>query len=171
MDDFLLHSSNTRFFQDLNEIDNLAQYWRPTSKRHLTCDGYLPEKGIMLQMTVGSGHSINMDGLEKILNSGVFTECENNHLEEILRFIFVVDASADSGFITFRYTQSMNKADRGRSKEERREFVNSRVTQYVMKIDLDARLKEIRSGDGYKRGREAGEVADLISPYKKQKHR
>jgi hypothetical protein len=49
-DDLFLHSSNTRFFQDLNEIDKSAQYWRPTSKRHPTCDGYLLEKGIMLQM-------------------------------------------------------------------------------------------------------------------------
>ena len=171
-DDLLLHSSNTRFFQDLNEIDDSAQYWRPTSKRHPTCDGYLPKKGIMLQMTVGSGHSINMDGLEKILNSGVFTEWENNHPEEPLRLIFVVDSSADSEFIkeqTFRYTQSTNKADRGRSKEKRREFVNSRVAQYVMKIDLEARLKEIRYGAGYKRGREGEEGADEISSYKKQK--
>ena len=172
-DDLFLHSSNTRFFQDLDEIDDSAHYWRPTSKRHPTCDGYLPEKGIMLQMTIGSGHSINMDGLEKILNSGIFTEWENNHPDETLRLIFVVDVSADLEFIkeqTFRYTESINKADRGRSKEKRREFVNSRVTQYVMKIDLEASLKEIRSGAGCKRGRMAGERADGIGSYKKQKH-
>ena len=127
----------------------------------------------MLQMTVGLGHSINIDGLEKFLNTGVFAEWENNHPEETLRLIFVVDASAESEFIkeqTFRYTQSLNKAGRGRSKEGRREFVSSRVTQYVMKIELEARLKEIRSGAGYKRGRGTEERVGQISLYKKQKH-
>jgi len=123
-------------------------------------------------MTVGSGHSINMNGLEKILNSGVFTEWENDHPEELLRLIFVVDSSADPEFIkeqTFRYTQSTNKADRGRNKEKRREFVNSRVAQYVMKIDLEVGLKEIRYDARYKRGCEGEEGADEISSYKKQK--
>jgi hypothetical protein len=82
----------------------------------------------MLQMSIGSGHSINMDGLEKILNNGIFTEWENNNSGETLRLIFIVDASADLEFIksqTFRYTESNNKCDKGRSKEKRRDAAAS----------------------------------------------
>jgi hypothetical protein len=103
---FLLRSSNTRFFQDFNEIDDSAQYWRPTSKRHPTCDAYFPESGVMLQMTIGQKHTVNRDGLEKILNSGIFTKWENDHPEELIKLIFVVDLSADTQLLkeqAYRY--------------------------------------------------------------------
>jgi hypothetical protein len=58
------------FFDEFADIDDSAQYWRPTSRKHRACDGYIPEQGIMLQMTVGEEQTMNMEGLEKAMNSG-----------------------------------------------------------------------------------------------------
>lgn len=45
----------------------------------------------MLQMTIGQRGTINKDGLEKILNSGIFTKWENEqHPDELIELIFVV---------------------------------------------------------------------------------
>ena len=46
----------------------------------------------MLQMTVGEEHTVNMEGLEKVMNSGIFREWENEHPAEKLKLIFVVDS-------------------------------------------------------------------------------
>jgi len=71
----------------------------------------------------------------------------------LIKLVFVVDPPADTQLIkeqAYSYTQSKEKADRGRD----REIFGARVAQYLLKIDLDERLREMRSSAGYKRRRE-----------------
>ena len=153
----LLRPRRTRFFDEFDDIDDSAQYWRPASKKHPACDGYIPEQGIMLQITVGDEHSINMEGLEKAKNSGIFREWEDEHPEEQLKLILVVDLAAYSECErkhTFRYPRSEKSANSERKNEKRKEKVESQMEQYVLKIDLSARLRELRYGASYKRPRE-----------------
>lgn len=87
-----------------------------------------------------------------------------------MRLVFIVDSSADTQFIkeqTFKYNYSARKAECGRINEQKREFVESRVVQYVLRVDLDARLKEMRCGAGYERGREEDEE---VKENKKQRY-
>ena len=76
--DFKLPAQTSRFFETFKEIDDSAQYWCPTSKVHSTCDAYIPKKEIMLQITIGQEHTINMDGLEQIIDSGIFRKWKTN---------------------------------------------------------------------------------------------
>lgn len=128
----------------------------PNSKRHATCDAYIPTDGIMLQMTVGEQHTINMNGLEASLKSSIFKQWENDHPDKLLKFIFIVDTAFYEEYLrdqSFKYTEVSNKADSDWKKEARRESVECRVEQYVLKVDLERRLKELRCGASCKRGR------------------
>lgn len=80
--EFILRPRLTSFFDEFGDIDDSAQYWRPTSRKHPACDDYISEQGIMLQMTVGEEHSINMKGLEKAIKSGIFRPWEDEHPQE-----------------------------------------------------------------------------------------
>jgi hypothetical protein len=139
-ENFTLRCGKAGFFQTFDQIDNSAQYWQPVSKRHPTCDAYIVSDGIMLQMTVGQQHTINMNGLEAALKSSIFTQWENDNPEKPLKFIFIVDTAAYEEYLrdqSFKYT---NKSNCGRTNEARRESV-------------EPRLKELRCGGGYKRRR------------------
>jgi hypothetical protein len=120
---FTLHCPKASFFQTFEQIDGSAQYWQPVSKRHATCDEYIPNDGIMLQMTVGEQHTINMNGLEASLKSNIFKQWENDHPDKLLKFIFIVDTAIYEEYIgdqSFRYTKTSNKADsEGRRKRGR----------------------------------------------------
>ena len=38
-------ASITSFFDKFDDIDDSAQYWRPTSRKHPACDGNIPDQG------------------------------------------------------------------------------------------------------------------------------
>ena len=122
-DDYILRPRLTSFFDEFDDIDDSAQYWRPTSRKHPTCDGYIPGQGIMLQITVGKEHSINMEGLEKAMNSGIFREWEDKHPKEKLKLIFVVDSAVYSEYErkqTFRYSRSEKNANNKRKMKRKK---------------------------------------------------
>ena len=151
---FILRPRFTSFFDKFEDVDDSAQYWRPTSRKHPTCDGYIPEQGIMLQMTIGEEHNINIEGLERAMNSGIFQEWEDEHPEEKLKLIFVVDSAVYSEYQrkqTFRYSRSEKNANNKRKNETKKEKIESQMEQYVLKIDLSARLRELRFGKKCKR--------------------
>ena len=126
---FILRPRFTSFFDEFDDIDDSAQYWRPTSRKYPTCDGYIPEQGIMLQMTVGEEHTVNMEGLEKVMNSGIFREWENEHPAEKLKLIFVVDSAVYSEYErkqTFRYPRSEKNANNKRKIKGKKRTWNHR---------------------------------------------
>ena len=101
----------------------------------------------MLQMTIGEKHTINMEGLEKAVNSGIFQQWKDEHPKEKLKLIFVVDSIAYSEYKrkqTFRYSRSEKNANNKRKNARKKEKVESQMEQYVLKIDLSARLRELR---------------------------
>ena len=68
----------------------------------------------MLQMTVGVQHTINMNGLEASLKSGIFKQWENDHPDKLLKFIFIVDTAVYEEYLrdqNLKYTKASNKAD------------------------------------------------------------
>ena len=147
---FILRPRLISFFDEFADINDSAQYWRP---KHPTCDGYIPGQGIMLQMTVGEEHTINMEGLKKAMDGGIFREWEERHPTERLKQIFVVDSAVYSEYErkqTFMYPRSEKNANK-RKNEREKEKMESQLEQYVLKIDLSARLRELRLGGRYER--------------------
>lgn len=158
IENFRLKPQKTMFFATFDEIDSSAEYWRPIAHNHASLDGYLPASGIMIQMMVGKTHAINAAGLEKTLKSGIFAEWENKNPTQKKKFIFMVhEESAE-----IRNKQSLTFGESEQKKTSRRrprgqEAIEERIEQYVLKVDLEGRLKKLRSGQGYKRVRDKDE--------------
>jgi hypothetical protein len=54
---FTLRYPKACFFQTFEQIDESAQYWQPVSRRHATCEAYIPNDGLILQMTVSEAYN------------------------------------------------------------------------------------------------------------------
>ena len=103
--------------------------------------------GIMLQMTIGEKHSINVPGLKRVLSSGIFADWENAYPTKPLKFIFVVDPLAYDEYQNVQCLKGGNKSDVAE--------VESRIEQFVLKVDVMPRFRELKSTvSSKKRGRE-----------------
>jgi hypothetical protein len=149
IDHFIIQSSSSAHFNQLKEIDSATDYWRPISKRHPTCDAYILSKGLMVQMTVGAEHGINVNGLESVLKSGIFTEWENQHPNELLKLVLIVDGQAYEKFRkdqAYTYNPEARKANNRSARDKKQMDLESRYKQYVMKVDLEEELRGKKSG-------------------------
>ena len=171
-ENFKIDKSATSFFQTLADINPSADYWRPVSKIHKTCDSYKLSLGAMFQMTVGKTHDINISGLEEILRSNIFEAWRKKHTNEYLKLIFVVHKSTyqEFGKQNYKYTkvdiegnskaaQQKRKRNTATAKESRRRAVEAKIRQYVLEVDLEKLLKKYRMGAKAK-GKRKVEVDD-----------
>jgi hypothetical protein len=132
---YCIDHKTTAFFQHFNEIDSSAEYWRPVSQNHKTCDRYIPGAGLLLQMTVGKDHKINISSIKNILASGKFREWEDQHPGQPLRLVFIVHPTVFDNFTkqTYRYSDKSTDGSKHRNnqkqKTERKEKVESQVQQ------------------------------------------
>lgn len=124
----------------------------------------------MLQMTIGEEHTFNMEGLEKAMNSGIFGEWADEHPAEKLKLIFVVDSAVYSKYErkqTFGYSRSEQDANNKRKHERKKQHMESQIEQFVLKIDMSARLRELSFGKKCKRPWE--DDGNEFAPYKKHR--
>ena len=135
----------------------------------------------MLQMTIGVSHQINICGLEDILKSGIFDDWTKQHPNEKLRMIFIVHPSVYKEFTKQTYTynyvaeegNSKDDSEKGlrnteKRKEERKAAIESKVTQYVMAVDLEKRLKVLLQ-PGVKRLRQEEDTGEREKKRQKKK--
>jgi hypothetical protein len=168
--DYAISRSSGALFQNFEDINRTADYWRPVSPIHKTCDSYKPSDGLMFQMTVGKTHPINISGLENVVQSQVFRSFQKEHPETPLRMIFIVHPSVFKNFKKQSYTyKSKEKEQEGNSKTtsknrkrnttkrkaEQKIAIETQVCQYVMEVDLEERLRSLRQKMGIKRPRSA----------------
>lgn len=176
--DFFIPPTACAFFKYLVDIDSSADYWRPDSSQLKTCDSYLPSSGLMVQMTVGKQHPINISGLEEILKSNIFQSWQENNPDEKLRLIFIVHKSVFNNFgkQSYKYndgdangnsiTAAKNRLRNNLNiKEERKRHVEAKVTQYVLGVDLEQTLKRLR----HSVKRERADDSEVKDEQKRQK--
>jgi hypothetical protein len=87
--EFQVKRLSSKRFQTLEDIDDSSAYWRPAQHNHKSVDSYIPEEGLMLQITTASVLGINIQGIHRSLTSGTFVEWENEN-GRCPRFLFVV---------------------------------------------------------------------------------
>ena len=90
---FKIQASTTAYFNGFGEIDGKAEYWQPVVANHTPGDSYIPSKGLILQMSVGESHDINVKGVEDSLDSRVFGSWEDDKADEWIKFIFVLHSN------------------------------------------------------------------------------
>lgn len=181
--DFVISRTAGNFFKFLTEIDLSAEYWRPVDSQHKTCDSYQPSSGIMFQMTIGKEHPINISGLEGVLQSNIFQPWQKLNPDQKLKMIFVVHNSVFKEFSkqSYKYNDvdpngnSKNAANTKSKntpavKEQRKNFVENKVTQYVLEVDLGPKLRSLRQSVK-KRGRDdyESDESDKESEQRRQK--
>lgn len=174
---FSLKPKNTMFFATVEDIDKSAEYWRPIARNYASLDGLLPANGVVLQMTVGKDHPINVPGLEKILKSGIFAEWENENPTERIKFVFVLDEENEEidrkQSLAFgeseqkKTSEQLEQKKRRAERSRRQEAIEARIEQYALRVDLEGRLKELRRYNTNKRGRDEDE--DSVIADKKSK--
>jgi hypothetical protein len=75
------------YFSSFDEINKpimgikpqAGKYYVPSQKNHASVDLYIPDHGIMLQITVGETHGVRWEGVDKAIKSGVFDEWQRNN--------------------------------------------------------------------------------------------
>ena len=58
----------------------------------MSVDFYVPDMGLLVQVTVGQKHGVKRNGLDAALKSGMFDEWRTNHPDENLRLVFLCDS-------------------------------------------------------------------------------
>jgi hypothetical protein len=145
---FQIKRLSSKRFLALDDIDDSATYWRPAHHNHKSSDSYIPEDGLMLQITTASVHGINVQGIYNSLTSGIFGQWENDNGGSP-RFLFIVHPLAYDDFTMqeFGHSKSNKKGLTEAIKRMQLERVQD-VEQWVMSVDLKERLKVIRQYHG-----------------------
>jgi hypothetical protein len=95
-------------FEDLPDdpADYLSVFYVPQQPNHETFDFYIPDQGLMLQITVGKAHNIKRKGLETAASSKLFRDWKVQNNNSKLRIVFVSDQFNFSNFARQPYTGS-----------------------------------------------------------------
>jgi hypothetical protein len=158
-ENFLIDKSPVSFFSDFSEIrsESKAMYWRPKSEQNKACDLYIPSDGIMLQMTVAGHHPVKISGLEDVLGSRIFLRWMQENPGQKLKLVFLVHPSKFEEFGTQSYSYdevdkegNSTAASKLRAKntkarrDERKSEVEKYITQYVMEVNIEDRIRSYR---------------------------
>jgi hypothetical protein len=84
-------------FSELDKLRNddgahIGRFYVPLQTNHMSIDFYVPEFGLLIQITVGQRHGIKCIGLDKAVKSGIFDEWINANPDEKLRILFLCDS-------------------------------------------------------------------------------
>jgi len=153
--DFKIQASSTAYFNHFSDIDGAADYWLPVVPNHTPGDSYVPGNGLILQMSVGKSHNINVKGVEELLDSGAFGPWEDGNPQDLIKFVFVLHEDVADKYDLQPLKFTYNPKHRGTEKK-RAQYVNSHIKQYTFTVDLEKRLQELRmrthaDGSGGKR--------------------
>lgn len=142
--DFEIQASSAAYFSEFADIDGTAEYWQPAVVNHSPGDSYVPAKGLILQMSVGEAHNINVKGVEDLLDSGAFGPWEDENPDEPIKFVFILHEEVYCNYDL----QSLKFTDNPKHKstrKERAQYINSRIKQYSFTINLEKSLEELRN--------------------------
>jgi hypothetical protein len=142
--EFKIQASSTAYFNNFTEIDGMAEYWQPSVVNHTPGDSYVPAKGLILQMSVGEKHDINVKGLEDLLDSGAFAPWEDDNPDESIKFVFLLHEEVYDKYNLQSLKSTDNPKHKG-TRKNRSQDINSRIKQYSFTINLEQRLQELRN--------------------------
>ena len=129
-------------FSAFSEIANTlgahaGKFYVPTQTNHASLDFYVPNAGLLVQVTVGQKHGIKRKGLENAINSGIFDEWKTANPTKKLRLIFLCDTYNYASFTRQQYLtekgvlKSRHIIDR----------IDNQVEQYAWELDVGKQLQ------------------------------
>jgi hypothetical protein len=73
-------------------------FYVPGQSNHMSFDFYVPDKGLLVQITIGHRHGVKRDGLDKAARSRLFDIWKSDHPGQRLRILFLCDQFNYLGF-------------------------------------------------------------------------
>ena len=67
------------------------RFYVPMQTNHTSVDFYVPEAGLLVQITVGQKHGVKWSGLKAAIDCGLFNNWKAMHPQEKLRLVFLCD--------------------------------------------------------------------------------
>ena len=145
MRDQKLPAMRPRDFTDLNEVNNpflqKGLIFVPKQKNHTSVDFYVPDYGLMVQVTVGKEHGVKWDGIQKAIDSKIFAPWETanaapNGDKPKLRLVFLCDRLNYHGFRRQKFIGSKNVEYTAETMENKDKLVE----QYAWELDVENQL-------------------------------
>lgn len=97
-------------FYDLSELPSDVGkkvhegfFYTPMQTNHTSVDFYIPDLGMLVQVTVGQKHGVKRSGLSNALKSGIFNDFIAQNPETKLRLVFLCDKYNFNGFKKQKY--------------------------------------------------------------------
>jgi len=133
IEDVVLKKYERKVFDEISEIQAGAYYWIPRDKRFAAIDSIFVDNSRVLffQSTIADKHPISHDGLLLLLNSDVFKRKE-------IKFIFAVPLDKA---VSYKRQPFWKNKQEVHTVDER---ITSRVSQYVLPIDLGSFYSSLR---------------------------
>lgn len=98
-------------------------------------DFYVPDIGLLVQITVGQKHGVKRKGLHAALKSGIFDGWRENNPDEKLRLVFLCDS-----FNFDQYTKQPYLTSKGITSSIIEEL-NNTYEQHAWELDVDQQLQ------------------------------
>ena len=127
-------------FKDLPTEENAhkGHFYIPLQTNHTSLDFYVPDFGLLIQVTVGQKHGIKWSGLQAAITCGMFDEWKNNNPGEKLRLVFLCDKYSYNQFTKQPYINSQGTVYKQGSIISK---IDNLVDQYAWEFDVENQIK------------------------------
>lgn len=119
-----------------------GRFYVPMQTNHTSLDFYVPQAGLLVQITVGQKHGVKWSGLKAAINSGLFNNWKAVHPQEKLRLVFLCDKYNFDQFGKQNYLNSDGKTFKRHADITN---IEQHVDQYAWELDVEDQLKQYQS--------------------------
>jgi hypothetical protein len=116
-----------------------GRFYVPIQTNHMSLDAYIPDEGIMMQITIGQKHGVKAKGLEDALNSGIFDQWRTANPEEKIRLVFLCD---HYNFPEFRKQNYLTQNGTNVKSLTLLQTLNKTFTQYSWELNVETQLQQ-----------------------------
>jgi hypothetical protein len=114
-------------------------FYVPGQSNHMSFDFYVPDKGLLVQITIGQRHGVKREGLDKAARSKLFALWRIDNPGKRLRVLFLCDQFNYLGFTKQPY---MNVS--GTTLKDKRLLSNLERDYCQYAMELDVRSQQVR---------------------------
>jgi len=109
-------------------------FYVPMQTNHTSMDFYVPEHGLLVQVTVGQKHGLKQSGLDAALDSGIFNDWRSRYPGQKLRVVFLCDSYNYGDLTRQRYRREDGHVLKRDSK------LNETFEQFALELDVSRQL-------------------------------
>lgn len=130
------------FYQFADISDQMGshdkKFFVPMQTNHASCDFYVPNSGLLVQVTVGQKHGVKYTGLMAAVDSGIFNDWKAKNRGKKLRLVFLVDKY---NYLSFRRQPYLSAGGSVLQHQGLRNEMEEMFSQYAWQLDVQYQLE------------------------------